>query len=365
MTSDLDVLDAVSAFRPTDEQLDREWPAARRAAVLERVRTAAPDAPIRFVARRPQHRRRRWALATVAVGVAAAAAVAVPLLLPADAPGGSTNAGAATLEKLAVAAANTPADLVQPGQFRHLVDREIQNGDQPMQTVHESWTAYDGRIWRKDTLLSDFLGRHGVVDYYQFPPGGASVNAPTPQFLASLPTEPGELHRYLKKHVSGSTSRDEAVFVAVGDMLRGGFAPPMLRAAAIRMLEHAGHVTVRQGIDSQGHTAIVVSFRDRVHRPGETDSIYFDPATSAIEEETTTLCRLPAVPSAATAAAGAPAAVLASSVPSGDEWNSPPPPSVGCTAGDHDPVFFRSVYSGSATVDAVPADVLAKAALQR
>lgn len=379
MTSDRDPLDLIAAYRPTQRGLDDEWPAARRTALLERIQaTPAQDVPDVPAATRVRvHSRRRWVVAA-AVGVAAAALV--PLVLPSDQPGGATSAAAKTLERLAIAAEKTPADAVKPGQFRHLIDVETQAG--MSSRTHESWTAYDGRTWRRDTAA-------GNTEYFEFPAGGANVNAPTPQFLQSLPTDPGKLHRYLEKHVSGSTSRDEAVFVAVGDMLRGGFAPPTLRAAAIRMLERAGHVTVLQGKDSAGHPAIVVRFRDPVQRPGETNSLYFDPATSAIEEETTTSCdqSMFAVPGAASASAtagmpgvealpttkagptGQPPAVVVTelptgSAPAGDQWNSPAPPSVGCTAADSDPVFFRSVYSGSATVDTLPADVRAKAKLQ-
>lgn len=42
----------------------------------------------------------------------------------------------------------------------------------------------------------------------------------SPHFLTSLPTEPDQLSAYLRARVSGSSSQDEAVFVAIGDVLR-------------------------------------------------------------------------------------------------------------------------------------------------
>jgi len=75
------------------------------------------------------------------------------------------------------------------------------------------------------------------------------------------------------------------VFVAVGDMLRGGFAPPALRAAALRVLEGTGHVTAQRGDDPAGRPAVQVSFVDQHARPGEVQTLYFDPGTSRIVQE--------------------------------------------------------------------------------
>lgn len=118
--------------------------------------------------------------------------------------------------------------------------------------------------------------------YYAFPPGEDSINNPSPAFLATLPTDPAALLNYLRAHVHGSSSTDEAVFVAVGDMLSGGFAPPALRAATLRVLERTPHVTVRSGQDSLGRTATVVDFVDESGRPGVVQSLYFDPATARL-----------------------------------------------------------------------------------
>ncbi|MDT4936082.1 MAG: hypothetical protein QOK11_3974, partial [Pseudonocardiales bacterium] len=88
---------------------------------------------------------------------------------------------------------------------------------------------------------------------------------------------PADLDSYLRAHVSGSTSKDEAVFTAVGDMLRGGLAPAHLRAAAIRVLEHTGHVTATSALDTLGRPAIQITFADAASRPGEDQALLFDP----------------------------------------------------------------------------------------
>jgi hypothetical protein len=91
------------------------------------------------------------------------------------------------------------------------------------------------------------------------------------------------LLHYLRSHVSGSTSRDEAVFVAVGDMLRTGIVPPALRAAAIRVLERTPHVAL--GVthtDALGRPVIRFDFVDTSKRANETQSLIFDPKTAAL-----------------------------------------------------------------------------------
>ena len=275
-------LDDMTTLRPTDETLDELWPAGDRAAVLRGILATGRTTP------RPQiavaRTRRRIALAITLAG-AAAAAVAVPALLPAGVPGGATPAAAAALHRLAAVAAATPADRVGPTQYRHLIVKERQDDPSVHQTTTmESWTAPDGRVWRRDVTV--FADGHQVVDVYDFAPGGDQTADPSPSYLAGLPTTVDALRSYLRSHVSGSTSKDEAVFTAVGDMLRGGFAPPALRAAAVGVLARTGHVSLGTAThDAQGRPAQEFQFIDHTKRAGMVQSLFFAPATAAILEE--------------------------------------------------------------------------------
>jgi hypothetical protein len=308
-------MDDIAAYRPTDELLDEEW--SGRTAVLERVlcADARPAAGDVLAVRRG---RRRW-IGAAAVASAAAVALVLGLVLPSGTPGAAPNAAAATLEKLAVRAAASPADLVRPGQFRHLRDKEVQTGDQPHTTVIEDWTSYDGTVWSK-RIGFPFAGQ---TAYLQFLAAdrGSDFSSPSPKFLAGLPTDVGGLRDYLRSHVSGSSSRDEAVFVAVGDMLRGGMASPELRAAAIRVLERTPHITAASGADSLGRPALVITFYDRKARANETQALLFDPNTSVLLEEQQ-------------------------------------------RATDGGSFGFTSTYTEASTVDAVPAAVIANAEVQ-
>jgi hypothetical protein len=308
-------LDQITAYRPEDDALDAEW--TGRTAVLERVLAsdARPAVPGLLIARRG---RRRWVAAAV-VGAAAAAAVVLGVALPSGTPGSAPNAAAATLEKLAVRAATSPADLVRPGQFRHQRDKEVQSGDQPHTTLIEDWTSYDGTVWSKRIGFPVA----GQTEYLKFSAAdrGNDFSAPSPRFLADLPTDVSTLRDYIRSRVHGSASKDEAVFVAVGDMLRGGMASPQLRAAAIRVLERTPHITASSGKDSLSRPALVITFDDRHARANETEALLFDPNTSVLLEEQQRARN-------------------------------------GGTFG------FTSTYTGSRTVNAVPAEVLAKAELQ-
>ncbi len=268
-----------AALRPTEQDLDRAWPADRREAVLERVRqelhsptgetvTTATEAPARRVPRR------RVVLAAVGVAAAVAALLTIPLVVPSGGPGGPPTAAA--LEQLAMTASAQPP--LQPGQYWHTVTTQTTNGHTT--TMHR-WAAPDGHIWRFDTAGS-------TVMYYNFPPGqltGSLLN-PSPAFLAGLPTDPAALNTYLRAHADGGTSRNEAVFFAVYDMLSGGLAPPALRAAALRVLERTDHITAQAGHDSTGRPAVVVTFVDQATRPDAMQRLYFAPDTARIIERT-------------------------------------------------------------------------------
>jgi hypothetical protein len=272
-------VDRLEALRPTKDSVDRLWSPAERQAVLEGVLHPA---------RRTGRVRRPLMLVGAAASVAVAA-LAVSLVLPGGAPGGASPAAAAALDRLAGVAAAAPFDTARPDQFLHMVVVETQTGDgsaaeNPAGTsvrTHESWTAADGSGWRKDTEA-------GHVLYFRLPAGGDYTAAPSPAYLASLPTDPDALRARLVANASGSTSTDEAVFVAVGDMLRGGFAPPALRVAALEALKHTPHVSLgKTTVDAQGRPVVELDFVDQGNRPDEVQALYFSAETSEIVQETT------------------------------------------------------------------------------
>ncbi|MFV0463049.1 MAG: hypothetical protein ACK5MP_07655 [Nostocoides sp.] len=97
-----------------------------------------------------------------------------------------------------------------------------------------------------------------------------------------MPTEPHLLDAFLRARAIGSTSADEAVFVAISDMLHAEAADPALRAAAIQVLGLNPHVTVISDIDPAGREALKVTFSDEAHRPGMTQLLFLSPSTGVL-----------------------------------------------------------------------------------
>lgn len=152
----------------------------------------------------------------------------------------------------------------------------------------ESWRASDGRVWERDVavdITGTTFGRRPQTTTEVFP---ASAESAEGAYLASLPTDGAGLDRYLRAHVSGSDSTDEAVFVAVGDMLRGGAAPAGLRSAAVTLLALTNHV--RLGAASSDELGRDVQEFDLVNesdRPGQVQTLSFDRRTAQLIGERT------------------------------------------------------------------------------
>lgn len=303
-------IDAITAYRPCDEQLDALWPPSDRAAALDRVLADAADAAEPLAARHRGGRRRVLVLGLPAVAAAVAVAVVVPIIAPSGGPGGAGPAAAAELNRLAQVAATTPGPTAGPGQFLHLLVEEHQRGRmginpdgsaRPVDTVVlESWTAHDGTTWRRDVNNPD------PVDYYKFAPGGDDTAAPSPSYLNSLPTDPAKLEQLLRHNPDepDSSGSDAAVFTAVGDMLRGGFAPPALRTALVKVLERLPDVALGPATtDALGRPAVQVTIAGQ-------DSLFFDPATAQIIEEAEPSMGFVSVVKTAEVVDSVPAAVL-------------------------------------------------------
>jgi len=272
----MNAVDRLEALRPTDADVDRLWSRAERHAALDGVLHPAPRRSIR-----------RPLMLGVAAASVAVVALGVSLVLPGGAPGGASPAAAAELDRLAGIAAAAPFDTARADQFLHMVVVDTQTSDgsaaeNPAGTsvrTLESWTGADGSIWRMDTDA-------GRVQYFRFPTGGDDTAAPSPAYLASLPTDPAALGAYLRANVSGSTSADEAVFTAVGDMLRGGFAPPALRVAALTVLKGTPHVALGPAtVDGQGRPVVELDFVDQGNRPDQVQALYFSTETAEIVQE--------------------------------------------------------------------------------
>jgi hypothetical protein len=253
-------IDAVATTRPDPELIDEIWTADRARQVFDRIDSATPV-----------HRKtgRRWALIGVAAALIVALGLSAQALLPVGTPGSPTLVQA--LDRLAQA---VPAEASIPqGSYELTVTKDtnltetITNNGTTFATAtstRSTWMASDGWSWAHQS--GDDPG------YYIFSP------IPWRDNLASAPADPKLMAAYLRLRVSGSTSVDEAMFVAVADQLRDNPMSAATRAAAIRMLADVGGITVTENTkDPAGRAATKVGFVDQKRRPGEIQSIYLDP----------------------------------------------------------------------------------------
>lgn len=219
--------------------------------------------------RRRSRRRMTSGLAVVVVAVGSALVVLLPSLLGGSAPGISPAAQAA-IRTLAAAASRGPEAPAPPHRYLHVVGREMFGSEID---VIQTWTAHDGLQWLSHSANQNVPP---LVTW-----GENDTSGPSLRFLESLPTTGRGLAAYLNTHVTGSNTKDQAIFKAVGDMLRFGVAPPALRAAAFDVLQRTPHISVRHTRDPFGRRALVVTFTDPTGLSGPS-SLLFDPRTAML-----------------------------------------------------------------------------------
>jgi len=251
-------------------------------------------AAVRQAIQAPTVTRRRFLHTVVGGTVAAGIAVGVTLVLPPDDTLGPSTAVAGATEKLAVVAAVTPADVVRPGQLRYTVEvgwQQMQR--EPGRTWREEvWTADDGSVWRRTT------DDDGTIRREAFPAGGEPRFAqPDLRLLAALPREPRALLRYLSDKARGGTSTAEAVFIAIGDMLRSRLVEPELRATMIRTLALLPGLDVREPFtDARGRTGVALVWTTNERLFEFRRLLVIDPHSARLVEERTEVVRVPDVP---------------------------------------------------------------------
>lgn len=281
-----EVMRRLESYRPGSRT--DEWGQAERAAALDTALSTWRSHP-------PTSRRTRWL--TVAGGIAAAAvAVVIIELVPSgnhgQPAGGTEGTGTPSsitsiapsptpiaqgpVEQLADTARHTTLGNPQDGQYwYHKVDLYQAGGHGKAPTIvgsNTNWVAANGDDWHLDDE-----GGSPSCTYYPFV-GTPNPNHTNTDYLRSLPTDPTALDTYLRAHVTGSGSIDEAVFVAIADTLHNyeGLVPPDTRAAFIEVLARVPSVTVRSNVSyGDGGTATTFSYKHE-------GTLWFDESTAQV-----------------------------------------------------------------------------------
>ncbi len=278
-TESSDPLALLATHRPSDEDLLRDFPPAARAVVLDGVwrgtTAAASGTP-------PQKSRRVMRLAAASLALASAIGGASILWPKAGMP------SASALQQLSGTARATAPLVIPAGQYAHQVTRSTQHGGAAgpgapvpadSSRTRDTWIGADGVRWIHDDS--------GIVPQNMKVCPDSSFSSPDPTFVASMPTDPAALAAWVRARATGSTSSDEAVFVALGDLLRAASVPGAVRAAAVDVIAGLPGVTTTTTPRGTG-SALEVTFRDEANRPGVAQILVFDPSTSVLVEERST-----------------------------------------------------------------------------
>lgn len=211
----------------------------------------------------------------------AAAAVAGLVAFPIATSLGDSSAQALT--ELASVAAEQSGPVLAPGTFLHIKTESVSersaifDDGKTLDTNREQWVSWDGRIMAIDSRPSA-----GWTDYMVFDrPRQPSFGAPTPEFAASLPDTEAELAAYLDENVSGSNSREEAIFTAVTDLAHSNFLPPETLSAALLVLADVDGVSVKD-VEVDGRPAVEISYTAWWARLIVDDTVTIDKETARV-----------------------------------------------------------------------------------
>ncbi|MET8640012.1 CU044_5270 family protein [Streptomyces sp. NPDC004675] len=198
---------------------------------------------------------------------------------------GSTAQLASTVEHIAAAASARKTPEPDPGQYIYVKSKvsylAVSHTDayksktfvQPLH-IREVWNSPDGK--------------QGWVDEPGYRPKGgitldsdvtSNLNAPSYDYLRTLPTDPDTLLKKIYKETEGQgNSPDQEAFTTVGDLLGEQLAPAKLNAALYRAAAKIpGVVVVEHVKDAVGREGIALAHVDR--QSGDRTEWIFDPKT--------------------------------------------------------------------------------------
>jgi len=283
------LLDRLHAHRPSDEQLELLWSATDRASMLARI---SERAVTRVEVRSTRRRRVAYRLAAASV----AAAVGIGVFAVAGPRASLPTASASPLQLLAqqAGAAARAGDSVGGYVYVRSSYRQVAHGSAGGGMIYptessqqEQWTGADGRRW---TLVTFGDGSTRLVARCAADQADPTVVG-TVAWVDALPHDPDALLTQLRTHwttqlgpkATAKGTVDEQVFSTLGDVLRPGTADPATRVAAIGAMEKLDGVTTTTVVVA-GNDALEVRFAAPGGRPGVTQRLLFDPATSTLTQ---------------------------------------------------------------------------------
>ncbi|GAA2237432.1 hypothetical protein GCM10010232_25270 [Streptomyces amakusaensis] len=196
---------------------------------------------------------------------------------------GSTENVASVMSRISSAAAKKKAKEPREDQYiyvRSTVSNLASAADEAPKVIpphtREDWVSPDGE---KGWYAEEGVTKGASLDYYAEDPDDvsqgenspelgeeykASLNAPSYDYLKTLPTDPDVLLKKIYKETKGAgNGPHQQAFVTIGDLLRGQLASPQVSAALYRTAAKIpGVVLVNKAEDAAGREGVAVALTD-------------------------------------------------------------------------------------------------------
>lgn len=297
-------------WRETDGLLppaERDLPVGRHEFHKERLMAQIHDEPRTTTApaaapARPQERRGWFRRPAIVVPLAAFAlagviatggvlagqdtadggdSVATGPLLTTDIGSASTTGTAALLDRISLAAAESPTPEPRAGQFLYV---ESTTADTYVRTVDDKHTVVSEKPHRRQVWQSPDGHKGWLIEPGNGPEGGQTLDSQEESSsswdtLNKLPTDPDALLKKIYAESEGQgNSPDQSAFSAIGDLLGESYPPSGLEAALYKAAAKIpGVVKVDSAVDAEGREGIAVARLDKVS--GEREEWIFEEKT--------------------------------------------------------------------------------------
>ncbi|WP_405527047.1 CU044_5270 family protein [Streptomyces canus] len=190
------------------------------------------------------------------------------------------------LDHISLAAADTSEPAVRDDQFLYIASKVASTYPK---TVDDKTTVVSQKLHSRQVWESPD-GRNGwLIEPGNTSEDGITLAGPNPlssayHRLAQLPTEPGALLRKIYQESDATRDpevpRDQAAFVAIGDLLTESYPPANLTAALYKAAgEIPGVVAVDDAVDAVGRHGVAVARLDE--QSGQRTEWIFDKKTYA------------------------------------------------------------------------------------
>ncbi|MET9456471.1 CU044_5270 family protein [Streptomyces canus] len=190
------------------------------------------------------------------------------------------------LDHISLAAADTSEPTVRDDQFLYIASKVASTYEK---TVDDKTTVVSEKLHSRQVWESPD-GRNGwLIEPGNTSDDGITLAGPNPlssayHRLAQLPTEPGALLRKIYQESDAvrdpEVPRDQAAFVAIGDLLTESYPPANLTAALYKAAaEIPGVVAVDDAVDAVGRHGVAIARLDE--QSGQRTEWIFDKKTYA------------------------------------------------------------------------------------